>query len=70
MTSLVDIDGFVIHATDKAWLFRWDADQEPTWIPKSVGEIYVGGTQTDDPPLDKMVQMTLPEKWAEEKGML
>lgn len=70
MPELVDIEGFIVHQTDKAWLFRWDPDKEPIWIPKSVGEIYIGGTNVADIPINGKVEMTLPERWATEKGMI
>lgn len=57
MTRLTDVEGTIIHETDGAWLLKFDADKDPVWIPKSVGEEYPGG-------------ITMPEKWAIEKGIV
>lgn len=62
-SDLVDIVGVLVHETPKAYLFRFDDDKEPVWLPKSLVEI-----ETDC--ARKCVIMTMPQRLAEEKGMV
>lgn len=59
---LVDISCTLEHETTKAWLLDV-GDNEPIWIPKSVGEL----EKSDD---GKSYMLTLPEYIANEKGLI
>lgn len=54
--EVVDVDVDLVHATDKAWLFRLGNGNQ-VWVPKSVGEYEDG-------------KCTLPTNYATEKGMV
>ncbi len=59
---LVDFQGVIMTETDAAILFKWDPDIDAVWLPMSVVEI---NEQEGD-----LASITLPEFFAEEKGML
>lgn len=60
MTRLCDITVEEIHRTDKAILVR-DGDKE-VWLPLSVCEI--------NEKRNRIVEITLPEYYAQEKGLI
>lgn len=62
-SNLTDIDVALVHETPDAFLVKWDPDREPVWLPKSQCEFEA--TEASDIGI-----LTLPERLAEEKGML
>lgn len=56
---LVDLEVILLHETEAARLFKFDADKDPVWIPKSQHEWY---------PEEDLI--SLPESVAVEKGMI
>lgn len=55
--TLTDLACELIHETAKAWLLDFGDNQ--VWIPKSVGELD-----------EKQTTITLPERWAVDKGLV
>jgi hypothetical protein len=55
-SDLIDIEARLVRETEKAWLLDVGGD-ESVWVPKSVAE-FDGET------------VTLPERMAQEKGMI
>ncbi|KHQ51124.1 hypothetical protein [Mameliella alba] len=62
MTRLVDLELFVAHETDKAFLVKEDEGGDGVWIPKSQCEVHGGCGEVSD--------VTLPEWLAEERGFI
>jgi hypothetical protein len=61
-SRLIDLEVFVHHSTDRAWLISLDGDRnKATWIPKSVCEI-----DTDQ----GQATMTVSESIAVDKGLV
>lgn len=59
-SDLIDISCTLVHSTSKAWLIN-DGKRE-VWIPKSVGEM--------EQQRDMTYVLTLPERWAFDKGLI
>lgn len=60
---LVDLTLILQHETDKAILVSDTEDSEPVWLPKSLVEV----EPTKNP---RVVEVTLPEHIAQEKGLI
>ena len=62
-SDLVDLDGHVLHETEKAALVTLDVPENSVWLPKAkieLSETGVGGIMT----------LTLPEWLALDKGLI
>jgi hypothetical protein len=59
--DLVDIACQLVHQTELAWLLDC-GDTKPVWVPKSVCELDVDSKGVGT--------VTLPESWAQDKGMI
>jgi hypothetical protein len=62
--QIADIDGLLMHETEKAYLFAPDGDEErKTWIPKSMAEW--------EPDKDGVSgTMSVPVWYAEKEGLV
>lgn len=57
--TVTDLDCELIHETEKAWLLDFGSDVPETWVPKSIGELD-----------EKQNTITLPIRWATDKGLI
>ena len=65
-SDLIDISGVLHHQTDAAILFSETGEEgEAVWLPKSVVEV-----EAIDPKRPDYVTVTLPERWARDKGLI
>ena len=64
-SDLVDIAGVIHHQTEKAILFSETGDKDDAvWLPKSVVEV------EHDPKKPDYVTVTLPERFAKDRGLI
>ncbi|MDB5177572.1 MAG: hypothetical protein JWN75_1240 [Candidatus Saccharibacteria bacterium] len=65
MARLADITVHVHYITDKAYRVSLDGDDDnAVWLPASIVDC------ASDPAVGKTCEMTLPESFAQEKGLI
>lgn len=63
-SDVIDIEVKLVHETDKAWLVEYNEDEEPVWVPMSVGEL------EKIPNRHNTYTLTIPQRFAEQKGLV
>lgn len=65
MSRIIDLEVIWTHETEKAVLVASDEEAEPVWLPKSQVEIDKG-----EHIRGSLIEITLPQSLAEEKGLV